>query len=143
MNFINDFDILILTETWHSKTSNINIDGYCHFSCPRPKFNSNARRNSSGVIIYYKTTYFNHIELVNVNQNGIIWFKLKKEFLLTENDAYFCSLYIPPESSTLYKNVKSSLFEFDFFQHLSNEIRHYSSLGDVYIQGDTNCRTGL
>ena len=143
LNFISDFDILIFTETWSSQTSNVNIDGYNYFNCPRPKFNNKAKRNSGGVIIYYKHKLCNSLELITLNNKGIIWFKLKKEFLLTDNDAYFCSCYIPPEDSSLYKNVKSSLFEFDFFQHLSNDIRHYSTLGDVYLQGDTNCRTGL
>ena len=142
LNFISDYDILLFSECWNSKTSNINIDGYCNFNCPRPKFNRKAKRDSGGVIVYFKNKFVNHIELVNVNQNGIIWFKLKKTFLLTENDVYICLTYIPPMDSQVYKNINSTLFEFDFFQHLSNDIRHYSNLGDVYLQGDLNSRTG-
>ena len=133
----------MFSETWHTKTSNINIDGYNYFSCPRPKFNRKAKRDSGGVIVYFKQKFTNYIELINSNQNGIIWFKLNKKLLLTDNDAYICTCYVPPEESTVYKNINSSLFEFDFFEHLNNNIRHYSNLGDVYLNGDLNSRTGL
>ena len=49
---------------------------------------------------------------------------------------------IPPDDSSVYKNVNSSLFEFDFFEFLNNEIRKYNDLGDVYLLGDLNSRTG-
>ena len=60
--------------------------GICNCNCPRPKFNRKAKRDSGGIIVYFKNKFINHIELVKVNQNGIIWFKLKKTFLLAEND---------------------------------------------------------
>ena len=141
-NFISDYDILLFSECWHSKLSNIDIEGYSHFSCPRPKFNRKAKRNSGGVIVYFKNILSSHLELVNVNQNGIIWFKLNKTFLLTDNDAYICLSYVPPEDSSVYKNINSTLFEFDFFQHLSNDIRYYNTMGDVFLHGDMNSRTG-
>ena len=50
--------------------------------------------------------------------------------------------YIPPHDSAVYRNVNSSLYEFDFFEHLNTCIRKYSDLGDVYLSGDLNSRTG-
>ena len=143
LNFVLDYDILLFTECWHSKLSNINIDGYSCFSCPRPKFNSKAKRNSGGVVVYFKNKLLNYIELVSLHANGYIWFKLKKQFLHTENDAFICACYIPPQDSSVYRNINSTLFEYDFFQHISNDIRHYTNLGDVYLYGDMNARTGL
>ena len=79
---------------------------------------------------------------MEVNYKGIIWLKLKKDFMCSEYDTYLCLTYIPPEESSLYKNVNSSLFEFDFFEQLSIDYRRYSDLGDVYLTGDLNSRTG-
>ena len=67
---------------------------------------------------------------------------MKKQFPRTDNDAYFCTCYIPPHDSNVYKNINSSLFEYDLFQHISNEMRHFNNLGDVYLQDDMNARTG-
>ena len=53
-DFISSYDIIILTETWNAKSTNIKIDNYECFSCPRPKCNNKAKRHSGGVIVYYK-----------------------------------------------------------------------------------------
>lgn len=139
---INKYDILFFSETWNSKTTNVDIDHFHCFSCPRPKCNKKAKRDSGGVIIYYKQKYFGYIKLISINTNGLVWIKLDKTFFGTDNDIYICSCYIPPEDSNVYKNINSQLFEFDFFELLSNDIRHYSELGDILITGDLNSRVG-
>jgi hypothetical protein len=50
--------------------SNIEIDGYETFSCPRPKFNNKAKRNNGGVAIYYRDYLKNCIELLNIDEKG-------------------------------------------------------------------------
>ena len=134
--------MILFTETWNSKVTNIDIKNYEHFSCPRPKSNLKAKRHSGGLIIYYKAKYHNCIELVNINSKGIVWFKLKRTYFGTENDLYFCTCYIPPESSNVYKNAISPLYEYDFFDQLNIDISNYSNLGDIYVTGDLNARTG-
>jgi hypothetical protein len=52
------------------------------------------------------------------------------------------SKHIPPEESNVYKNVSSNLYQFDFFEQLNTDISHYSFLGDVFLTGDLNSRTG-
>lgn len=74
--------------------------------------------------------------------NGIIWFKVNKDYLKSEKDNYFCITYIPPDGSRLYRNINSTLFEFDFFEQLNVDIRRYSDLGCVFVLGDLNARTG-
>ena len=39
-------------------------------------------------------------------------------------------LYIPPENSGLYV---SHLRDFDSFDYIDDDIRHFSSIGDVYL----------
>ena len=82
------------------------------------------------------------LSLEELNQNGIILFKLKKEYFSNDSDIFFCCCYIPPDGSNVYKNVNSSLYEFDFFEYLNNDIVKYRLLGDVYLTGDLNSRVG-
>ena len=110
------------------------------FTCPRPKWNRRAKRNSGGVVVYYKSIYKNVIEKVSINPKGILWFRIKTESSL--QDIYVCLCYIPPEDSKVYKNTTSLLFEYDFFQQLNSDIRKYSEKGKVYITGDFNSRKG-
>ena len=72
---MSDFDILLFTESWSSKILNVSIDGYESLNCPRPKFDRKEKRDSGGVIVYYKTYLKKYFEL---DTKGIIWFKIKK-----------------------------------------------------------------
>ena len=89
LNYVCDFDVLLLNETWNASRKNVNIDGYDCFNCPRPKSNSKAKRCSGGVIVYYKSCYKNYFHLLNIDCKGLIWFKLDKQFLQSDKDAYF------------------------------------------------------
>ena len=75
-----------------------------------------------------------------MNEKGLIWLKFEKSFFSLEKDMYFCLTYIPPEKSKLYSNI-TLLENFDFFDCISDDIRYYSYLGDVYLCGDMNSRT--
>jgi hypothetical protein len=59
-----------------------------------------------------------------------------------EKTRYVCACYIPPEGSAVYRNVNSSLFDFDFFECLNDDIMRYASMGEIYLAGDFNSRTG-
>lgn len=141
INFVSDYDIILLTETWNSKITDIHLKGYDHYNCPRPKYNQNSKRNSGGVIVYFKEYFSKRIELLKTDENGIIWFKLKHKDGTSENDMFICLCYIPPEDSAVYRNVRSPMYEFDFFESLNNDIRIYNELGHVYLLGDLNSRT--
>ena len=143
VNFISDFDVLLFTETWNSRLSKIDLNGFKFFSCPRPKYNRSAKRNSGGLIIYYKEIYHRHIQLVSINNDGIVWLKLSRDFTGSEHDVYFCVCYIPPENSSVYSNVNSPMYNRDYFDVLNNDICRYSEKGIVFLTGDLNARTGL
>ena len=92
-------DILLFTETWHEKKTNLSIEGYDCFSCPQPKSNSRAKRGSGGVVVYFRHRLKNYVHFVELNQNSAIWFKLSKELFNFDVDLYLCLCYIPPEDS--------------------------------------------
>ena len=116
LDYISKFDILILTEKWHSKITNLNINGFDNFSCLRPKANEKAKRNSGGVIVFFKHYLNGCIDLIESDEKGFIWFKLNKEYSYLTTDTYFCCCYIPPEDSCLYRNPNALLDEVDFFR---------------------------
>ena len=64
-----------------------------------------------------------------------------KSFFNLENDIYVCHCYIPPENSRLYLTV-DNLRNFDFFDCISEDVRYFSGIGDVYMCGDLNSRCG-
>lgn len=134
--------MIALTETWNSSVLNVNLENYECFSCPRPKYNKKAKRHSGGIVVYYKKQYFGHIKLISKDSKGVLWLKLNKSFFGCINDIYLCCAYVPPEDSNVYKQRDSPLFEFDYFNLISDGLRMYSELGDIAILGDLNARTG-
>ena len=66
---------------------------------------------------------------------------VKRDICVSEKDLYFCVTYIPPEDSTVYTTVYSDLYDFDFFEHISDDVRSQCDQGDVFITGDSNIRT--
>ena len=96
LEYISKFDVLIFTETWHSEITNLNIDGFDNFSCPRPQANKNAKRNSGGFFVFFKRYLNGRLELIESDEKGFFWFKLNKEYSYLTTDTYFCCCYIPP-----------------------------------------------
>ena len=142
MNFINHYDVLLLTETWNARTTHVNISGYESFSCPRSRTNRRTKRDSGGVIVYYKQWLCGKIELVKIDYKGILLSKLKKEPFSFDDDIYVCVCYIPPENSQVYRNPNSELLEFDIFEKINDDILQFSELGQIFLTGDTNSRVG-
>ena len=112
--FISRYDVLIFTETWASATSHLEIKGYSYFNCPRLKYNFSAKRNSGGIIVYYKDKYRSCISLSKSDCKGMMWCKFDKESFNSEKDVYLCISYVPPEDSSLYTNSKSDLYQLIF-----------------------------
>lgn len=125
-----------LTETWTSKSANIRIVVLCSFSCPRPKTNRRVNRFSGGVIIYYNDTCVNNIALVDLYYNCVIWFKLKKDVLMTFTSVH--DTYIPHEESSVCRNCSSVLCEYHFFEQLNDIIRKYSYCGGICCTADVD-----
>ena len=78
--------------------------------------------------------------LVNVDwdfEDGLC-FKLSKNFFLLEDDAFVICTYIAP-----YNSTRSDIFTGpDAFDILEDKICNLKMLGNVFILGDLNSRTG-
>ena len=138
VGFITKYDLVCLQETWTSKKSKIDIDG---FSSPIHSFrkvqNRRARRNSGGIIIYIKDTIRNGVKLVKNDIDCIVWIKLDKNYFKLEDDWYLAITYIPPENS-VYHNI----YDVDIFKKLEDELSYYKCKGKVALLGDLNSRIG-
>ena len=53
IDFIQKYDVVILTETWKADTLKINIEGFSDYSQIRPK-HKNAIRHSGGITVLAK-----------------------------------------------------------------------------------------
>ena len=141
ISILHNHSVIFLCETWHNKSSIIDVNGFTTYHCPRPKYNRRAKRNSGGLVVYCKSAMADGISTVKRNENGIMWIKFDKVFFNLENDIYVCHCYIPPENSRLYLTV-DNLRNLDFFDCISEDVRYFSGIGDVYMCGDLNSRCG-
>ena len=92
---MNDYDILLLSETWISRKTSLNLDinGYlCGTKSPW----SSKGRYSGGVSLYEKHYLKDKLEIIDKNSEGI---KLDAELISFKENVYICCVYIPSSDS--------------------------------------------
>ena len=93
LQYISEYDIVFLSETWIPKTNSINLDinGYTSTHIPGNK-SQRARRGrySGGISLYYKTDLKTHSTVLEKEQSGIIWIQLFSHLMRT----FICAIYI-------------------------------------------------
>ena len=139
IDIINKHDIIILTETWLSPKThiNLNIQGYsAEHLMGNKSHNTRKGRHSGGISIYYKSSLQGKIDIVEKHQCGIIWLKICKSIFHFNVDVYLCCTYIPPRESKVLSNN-----EIDIFSDLELHVEKYKLLGKVLLTGDLNSRT--
>lgn len=136
----NNIDILCLQETWTNSDSKIEMNNYVMYHKPRPFKHKKAKRNSGGIVVFIKDALHKGIQLVLTDSDGIMWFKLDKEFFSFEDDLYLCCAYLPPEKSQVYSVISNNEHIFD---KLTQNITTFQILGKVIIMGDLNARTAV
>ena len=141
IEIVQSHDIIILTETWISKNSNINLDikGYCcdHLFGNKSKHTKKGRF-SGGISIYFRQTLKDKIQVIEKNQSGILWFKICNSMFNFESDLYICSVYIPPKNSKVTTSLDPDV---DLFETIETDIEKYQQCGKILVTGDFNART--
>ena len=139
LQYISQYDLVFLSETWVSKTEHINLDinGYiCDFIPGNKTRRSRKGRFRGGISLYFKSYLKNYITVLEKHQSGIFWIKLSSELFSFDDDVYLCNLYNPPSSSNVLKS-----FDIDLYDLLETGIIKYNTLGKVFASGDVNACT--
>lgn len=92
MNIIKDFDIIFLSESWTSESSEIELNQFTSYNFYRKFQHRNARRNSGGIVLYCRQELKQGITVVRNHLDTIIWIKLNKDFFKLERDIYLCGV---------------------------------------------------
>ena len=77
------------------------------------------------------------MSVVSKNVYGLIWIKIDKNILLSDEDAYICYIYVRDPKSNVLRHE-----EVDYFELLQQDISKYKSLGKIFVTGDFNSRMG-
>ena len=98
---VNNYDIIILTETWLPENKTIEIDGYSNnvnLNIYRKK-QKRERKCSGGIAVIVKNNLIKGVSMIKKNSN-IIWLKLRKSFFNMEQDIFIGGVYLPPQYSS-------------------------------------------
>lgn len=123
-------DIICLQETKTDDLDTIELPGYIFKMKNRKKIG----RKSGGMILAYKESLENYIELLDIESKYVLWFKVSSKLVNLNEDVIFGNVYIPPEGSPY--------FQPDTFDQIENEIRTFSqNYKYISLFGDFNSRT--
>lgn len=126
---IDNFDIVLLTETHLGYETHVSIDKFIYYPFCRTKSKNNRYFGGLGVLI--KADVKKGIKFMNDGTSEYQWIKLGKDFFNFKRDIYLCLIYYAP------KNLNNLLetIEYDITEK-------YSKKGDILLAGDFNSRTG-
>ena len=79
VDYLQEYDIKILTETWTNTKWDLSLPDYNYFSIYRST-PTRAKRDSKGIVIYYKNIFLNLLSLHKQSDDNVLWLKLSKDF---------------------------------------------------------------
>ena len=136
VNYVKTFGVLLLGETWQNKDDpyDFGISDYeCAHVYAQKSLGVKTGRFSGGVSVYFRSSLKLYTSVVHASNDGLIWIKIDKHFLLSDRDAYICYVYVRDKNSKVLREE-----EIDYFEILQSDISKYSLLGDVFVAGDFN-----
>ena len=142
-NLIKKYDIIALTETWHTNDTCIqnlkeNIpENYLYFQNARKNKHKKSKRNSGGIIMLYQKNLRNVISLTDNKTENMLWIKIRN-YHCFEKNINLGVIYNSPINSSYTKKQTN-----DFYCELQNKLTTFSSNEYVLIGGDFNARTGM
>ena len=122
--------MFIYGEAETSSPSKLNFDGYfCHLHESRLNRAGNFR---CGLAIFYLKKYRYMLSLAHsCRKYDIVWMRLQTAYEII----HFCFFYCPGSHHPLPVRSK-------FYSHLQKQFSKFSTLGKVFLVGDTNARLG-
>ena len=134
-------DFVLLVETWAGEFTDISVPGFNLIQLNRVEKKRTAKRDSGGIALYIRQSFYRYCTLFAKDSDDIIWIKIKGQLFNLPHDLYLCLCYIIPVSSS-----RAALVEMDVFDRISNYIiKIANDTNDCYnilICGDLNSRVG-
>ena len=134
-------DFVLFTETWAGEFSDLSVDGFELVYLNRTERKQSAKRNSGGVALYIRDSYYQYCTVLEKSGDDIICIKIDKGILYLPADLYVCLCYVLPSGSS-----REAFIDLDVLDRLSNFIiKTANDTNDSYnilICGDLNSRTG-
>lgn len=101
LSVLTENQIIVLTESWAGKRTNLELDGYKCYNFYRKFRHRNAKRNCGGAVIYVKNNIKDEISIVKNSHDTLIWLKLDKKCFCVNEDLYICVVYMWQEHSAI------------------------------------------
>ena len=99
-----------MAETKLDATDLINIDGYDFISKPRQQ---PSLRRSGGLGLFVKTELSRYIETLNSESEYVLWVKLDKSYMQSEQHIVFGIVYVPPSQSRFLNQDELEIFQLE------------------------------
>ena len=132
-----EHDVVLLSETWSSVCSDVDLDGYKRMSKLRIS-RKGARRASGGLEVYVKEGLFDSIkEVVWDNEDGLCM-QFDKQFFNWDKDLILFFVYMIPSNSS--RNDINT--EEDCYDRLFNKLASVNKDSMKLACGDFNARIG-
>ena len=135
-----EHDVVLFTETWTNEKSDIEVDEFKHIALHRTVKHKRAKRDSGGVILYYRTTISHAIEVVFTDSDDIVCVKLNAGFFQTDFDIYLYLCYVVPEQSSRQAVIEKDAIE-RLYEHIVRTETVTGGECGFLLCGDFNART--
>lgn len=139
-NFINEYDIVCLTETFASKEiGNDVFKNHVPFSSNAIKL-SHDGRPSGGVCVIVRKNLLRHVTRVPVDCDNIVVLSIDRHLFGTAKDIIFIGVYIPPQKSKYWKSSRDG-FGIEVLEKCLYDLNYSMDSHSLWICGDENSRT--
>lgn len=133
---INQYDLVLLSETHLAADEPVTLPGYSYFPIGRRKSSNNRYFGGLGILI--RNSIRKGIKIQSNTSTEYQWIKLSKDFFRIEKDIFLCLAYILPSRSGFQTDPTT-----DGLEAIERDINHYRNMGYVSLCGDFNARTSL
>ena len=135
-NYLKNYDIIMLSETWSSDQDDFSLDGYFYYNYPRNYKHPDAKGMSGGLGIFIRLELKDGVDIWSYTDDVIAWVILKKDFFGIQSDIYVANVYhyIVPEGSTYIRH--------DEYNVIYDHVVNIPSDSEILLCGDLNARTG-
>lgn len=95
-----DHDIILFTETWSNKQTELEVQGFEHYALHRSEKKSTAKRDSGGLVVYIADYLKNHVNFLKTDKDDILWIRINGNVFASDEDLYLCLCYNTPVGSS-------------------------------------------